>query len=112
MRRLRRAHHGPLHLRPRSQVPPRALCVRLLPAAGQPRHLQGTGREAVLLGLLRQTLRVRCAANNAAETKEMQHRGDRWDYNHVMRLMPRADVSYITAKEFNFIQHFYANKHT
>lgn len=56
---LRRAHYGPLHLCSRSQVSPRALCVRLLSAAAQPRHLQGAEREAILRALLWQTVCVR-----------------------------------------------------
>ena len=46
-------HHG--HA---PEVPPRALCVLLLPEAAQQRHLQRGLGEALLQGVLHQALRV------------------------------------------------------
>jgi len=79
VRRLLRAHHGPLHLGSRSQVSPRALCVRLLSAAAQPRHLQGAAREAVLLALLRQGL---CVRHTQCITQKQ---------NHIQRHFPKDE---------------------
>jgi len=58
--RLPEAHHGPLHHGHGQEVPPGALCVRLLPEAAQQRLLQGAERQAVLPGLLRQALQLEC----------------------------------------------------
>ena len=51
-------HRGPLHHSHAPEVPPRALCVLVLPEAAEQRHLQGGLGEALLQGVLHQALRV------------------------------------------------------
>lgn len=57
---LPKAHHRPLYHSYGQEVPPRALCVCVLPQTAQQGHLQRSERQAVLPRLLRQTLQLGC----------------------------------------------------
>lgn len=56
--RLPEAHHGPLHHRHVQEVPPGALCLRLLPEATKQGHVQGAERQTVLPRLLHQAVQL------------------------------------------------------
>lgn len=56
MLRLPEAHHRSLYHRHGQEVPPRALCLCLLPQAAQQGHLQGAERQALLPELLCEAL--------------------------------------------------------